>query len=184
MDRDELRATQAPIKQRYRDDPGAAVITLHAEGRLGEDVTRSVHTGRALRDAGLQPATGGTGIHACSGDMLLQAPAACAGVTLASVATALGLDVSGTVRADGDLDFCETLGVDKEAPVGFTDIRLSFDLDTAASEEERATCPLGFDERGRGTRCPTWGRSSSTIVRSVRRTGRAASVVGTERRAE
>ncbi len=139
VDRDELRATQAPIKQRYRDDPGAAVITLHAEGRLGEDVTCSVQTGQALVEAGLHPATGGTGLHACSGDMLLQALAACAGVTMASVATALGLDVAGTVRADGDLDFRGTLGVDKEASVGFTDIRLSFDLETEASEDELAT---------------------------------------------
>ncbi|MEZ5141778.1 MAG: hypothetical protein R2726_04570 [Acidimicrobiales bacterium] len=106
MDRDELRATQAPIKQRYRDDPGAAVITLHAEGRLGEDVTCSVQTGQALVEAGLHPATGGTGLHACSSDMLLRALAACAGVTMASVATALGLDVAGTVpRPTATLDF-------------------------------------------------------------------------------
>jgi uncharacterized OsmC-like protein len=112
---------------------------LHAEGELGAGVSCSVQTGRALVEAGLHPATGGDGLHACSGDMLLQALAACAGVTMRSVATSIGLDVSGTVRADGDLDFRGTLGVDKEAPVGFTDIRLSFALDTDATEEELAT---------------------------------------------
>ena len=116
-----------------------ARITLHAEGQLGEGVSCSVQTGQALVEAGLHPMTGGDGILACSGDMLLQALAACAGVTMRSVATALGLEVSGTVRAEGDLDFRGTLGVDKEAPVGFTDIRLSFDLDTPATAEERAT---------------------------------------------
>ncbi len=139
MDRDELKAVQAPLKQQYREEPGAARITLHAEGELGAGVSCSVQTGRALVEAGLHPATGGDGLHACSGDMLLQALAACAGVTMRSVATSIGLDVSGTVRADGDLDFRGTLGVDKEAPVGFTDIRLSFALDTDATEEELAT---------------------------------------------
>jgi uncharacterized OsmC-like protein len=139
MDRDELRARQAPIKQRYRDEPEGALITLHAEGRLGEDVTCSVQTGQAMVAAGLHPATGGDGSSACSGDMLLQALAACAGVTMRSVATALGLEVSGTVRADGDLDFRGTLGVDKTVPVGFTGIRLSFDLDTTATTEELDT---------------------------------------------
>jgi uncharacterized OsmC-like protein len=139
MDRDELKAVQAPLKQQYREEPGAARITLHAEGELGTGVSCSVQTGRALVEAGLHPATGGDGLHACSGDMLLQALAACAGVTMRSVATSIGVDVSGTVRADGDLDFRGTLGVDKEAPVGFTDIRLSFALDTDATEEELAT---------------------------------------------
>jgi uncharacterized OsmC-like protein len=139
MDRDELKAVQAPLKQQYREEPGAARITLHAEGELGAGVSCSVQTGRALVEAGLHPATGGDGLHACSGDMLLQALAACAGVTMRSVATSIGVDVSGTVRADGDLDFRGTLGVDKEAPVGFTDIRLSFALDTDATEEELAT---------------------------------------------
>jgi uncharacterized OsmC-like protein len=139
MDRDALKAAQAPLKERYREEPGAAVITLHGEGTLGDGQTCSIETGRAMVEAGLHPATGGSGMHACSGDMLLQALAACAGVTMLSVATSLGLEVSGTVRADGDLDFRGTLGVDKEAPVGFTDIRLSFDLDTEASEEELAT---------------------------------------------
>ena len=143
---DELRSMQAPIKERYRNQPEAAIVTLHAEGRLGEDVTCSIQTGRALVEAGLHPATGGDGLHACSGDMLLQALAACAGVTTCSVATALGIRVTGAVRADGDLDFRGTLGVDKAAPVGFTDIRLSFDLESDASEEELATL-LGLTER-------------------------------------
>ena len=139
MNRDELKARQAPIKQQYRDDPDVARITLHAEGQLGEGLSCSVQTGQALVEAGLHPATGGTGLQACSGDMLLEALAACAGVTLRSVATSLGLDVTGTVRADGDLDFRGTLGVDKTVPVGFTDIRLSFDLDTDATDDEVAT---------------------------------------------
>ena len=139
MDRDELKAVQAPLKQQYREEPGTARITLHAEGELGAGVSCSVQTGRALVEAGLHPATGGDGLHACSGDMLLQALAACAGVTMRSVATSIGVNVSGTVRADGDLDFRGTLGVDKEAAVGFTEIRLSFALDTDATEEELAT---------------------------------------------
>jgi len=139
MEADELKALQAPIKQRYRDEPQAAVITLHAEGQLGDGVSCSVQTGQALVAAGLHPKTGGDGSLACSGDMLLQALAACAGVTMQSVATALGLVVAGTVRADGDLDFRGTLGVDKSVPVGFTDIRLSFELDTEATEDELAT---------------------------------------------
>lgn len=139
MDRDALRATQAPIKQQYREDPASATITLHAAGDLGADLTCSVQTGRALVEAGLHPATGGDGLSACSGDMLLQALVACAGVTLRSVATSLGIEASGSVRAEGDLDFRGTLGVDKEAPVGFTDIRLTFDLVSDASEDEIAT---------------------------------------------
>jgi uncharacterized OsmC-like protein len=139
MNSDELKAMQAPIKQRYRDEPEVAMITLHAEGRLGENVSCSVQTGQALVEAGLHPATGGDGMLACSGDMLLQALAACAGVTMQSVATAIGIEVTGTVRADGDLDFRGTLGVDKTVPVGFGDIRLSFDLDSEATEEQLAT---------------------------------------------
>ena len=131
MDRDELRGIQAPLKARYREDPDAAVITLRANGVLGdEEVSCSVATGQAMVEAGLHPATGGDGLLACSGDMLLQALVACAGVTLRSVATARGLDVSGTVRAEGDLDFRGTLGIDKEVPVGFRRIRLTFDLAT------------------------------------------------------
>jgi uncharacterized OsmC-like protein len=136
---EELKQVQAPLKQRYRDDPSVAVATLEAEGELDEGIACSVQTGRALVEAGLHEATGGDGTLACSGDMLLQALVACAGVTLRSVATSLGIEVSGTVRAEGDLDWRGTLAVDREAPVGFTEIRLSFDLDSPASEEELAT---------------------------------------------
>src|SRR3954452_25309153 len=140
MDRDQLRSVQKPIKARYRDDPDAARITLHAEGSLDlTDVSCSVQTGRALVEAGLHPATGGDGTFACSGDMLLQALVACAGVTLRSVATNRGLEVGGTLRAEGDLDFRGTLGVDRDAPVGFRQIRLRFDLETEADEEQLAT---------------------------------------------
>jgi uncharacterized OsmC-like protein len=138
MNRDELRALQAPLKARYRDEPAAALVTLKAEGDLAEGVSCSVATGRALVEAGLHPATGGTGALACSGDMLLQALVACAGVTLSVVATALGIELrGGRLRAEGDLDFRGTLGVAKDAPVGFRRIRLTIDLDTDASEEER-----------------------------------------------
>ena len=138
MDADQLRALQMPLKARYRDDPGSAVITLRAAGTLGaEAVTCSVETGRALVRAGLHPATGGDGIAACSGDMLLQSLVACAGVTLKAVSTALGIPIrAGTVHAEGDLDFRGTLGVAKDAPVGFTTIRLRFDLDADASPEQ------------------------------------------------
>ncbi|MFP6729924.1 MAG: OsmC family protein [Alphaproteobacteria bacterium] len=141
MEADELRALQAPFKEQYKQDPDAAVITLKAVGTLGEEgVTCSVETGKALVEAGLHPATGGDGLSACSGDMLLQALAACAGVTLRAVATALDIPVNGgAVHAEGDLDFRGTLGVDREAAVGFTDIRLRFDLDSSASEEQLAT---------------------------------------------
>jgi len=141
MDRDELKTLQAPLKAQYRESPETAMITLEASGELGSaSVSCSVHTGQALVQAGLHPATGGDGLMACSGDMLLQALVACAGVTLRSVATARGIDVrGGTVAAEGDLDFRGTLGVDKEAAVGFTEIRLSFALDTDATEEELAT---------------------------------------------
>ena len=141
MDAEELKAAQAPIKENYRKDPGAAVITLKAEGELGsEALVCSVDTGRAMVEAGLHPATGGDGLSACSGDMLLQALVACAGVTLVTVATVLGIELKGgQVRAEGDLDFRGTLGVDKETPVGFRDIRLDFNLDTDADEESLAT---------------------------------------------
>jgi uncharacterized OsmC-like protein len=137
MDRDELRRVQGPIKERYRADPSAAVVTLRAEGSLADsEVSCSVQTGRALVEAGLHPATGGDGSLACSGDMLLQALVACAGVTLRSVATNRGMEVSGTVRAEGDLDFQGTLGTDRSAPVGFRSIRLAFDLESNATSED------------------------------------------------
>ena len=137
MDAEELRGIQSPLKARYREDPAAAIITLEAQGRLGsEEVSCSVATGRAMVEVGLHPATGGDGSFACSGDMLLQALVACAGVTLRSVATNRGIDVEGSVRAEGDLDFRGTLGVDRNAPVGFTAIRLFFDLTSSASEDE------------------------------------------------
>lgn len=142
MDAEELRSIQAPLKQRYRDEPAAALITLRAAGTLDDSsVSCSVDTGRAIVDAGLHPATGGTGLQACSGDMLLQALVACAGVTLRAVATALGLDVAGSVRAEGDLDVRGTLGVAKDegVPVGFRAIRLRFELDHALSDDELAT---------------------------------------------
>jgi uncharacterized OsmC-like protein len=137
VDGDELRKVQSPLKERYRTDPDSAVITLRAEGSVDDaDVSCSVQTGRALVEAGLHPATGGDGSLACSGDMLLQALVACAGVTLRSVATNRGITVSGTIRAEGDLDFRGTLGVDRSAPVGFRSIRLLFDLDSTASEDD------------------------------------------------
>ncbi len=141
MDAEDLRALQAPLKDRYRDEPEAAVITLKADGSLdGEGITCSVDTGRALVEAGLHPATGGDGLSACSGDMLLEALVACAGVTLRAVATAIGVELrGGTVRAEGDLDFRGTLGVDREAPVGFREIRLAFDIDSDADSEQIAT---------------------------------------------
>jgi uncharacterized OsmC-like protein len=140
MKTEELKAIQTPIKERYKALPDTALITLNAQGRLGEGVTCSVETGKALATAGLHPATGGDGLSACSGDMLLEALVACAGVTLNAVATAIGVVVrSGTVRAEGDLDFRGTLGVAKDAPVGFQRIRLDFDLDTDASEEQLST---------------------------------------------
>jgi uncharacterized OsmC-like protein len=140
MKMDDLRAVQAPIKERYRSEPAAALITLRAEGRIGDHVSCSIQTGQALVEAGLHPATGGTGALACSGDMLLEALAACAGVTLAAVATAIGVELrGGTVSAEGDLDFRGTLGVAKEVPVGFQRIRLKFRLDTDASAEQLAT---------------------------------------------
>jgi uncharacterized OsmC-like protein len=140
MRRDELSELQAPLKERYATDPDAALVTLSAAGGLGEGVSCSVDTGRAIAEAGLHPATGGDGSLLCSGDMLLEALVACAGVTLRAVATSLGIPVaSGRVRAEGDLDFRGTLGVDREAPVGFSAIRLSFELDAEADEERLAT---------------------------------------------
>ena len=140
MQRDELKAAQEPLKERYRTDPDAAVVTLRASGTLGEGITCSIDTGRALAAAGLHPASGGDGLSLCSGDMLLEALAACAGVTLQAVSTSIGLDVrGGTVRAEGDLDFRGTLAVAKDAPVGFRDIRLHFELDTDATDDQLDT---------------------------------------------
>jgi uncharacterized OsmC-like protein len=138
MDAEALRAVQAPLKARYREAPDAAVITLKAEGRVDDQaIACKIDTGKALVTAGLHPATGGSGFEACSGDMLLEALVACAGVTLKAVATAIGVDLKdATVRAEGDLDFRGTLGVDKEAPVGFREIRLSFDVDADAPAEK------------------------------------------------
>jgi uncharacterized OsmC-like protein len=139
MDRDQLRAVQAPLKQRYREDPESALITLRAEGSLEERVACSLSTGKALVEAGLHPATGGTGLQVCSGDMLLQALVACAGVTLTAVATALGVKLrGGRVSAEGDLDVRGTLGIAKDAPVGFKEIRLRIFLDAEATPEGRA----------------------------------------------
>jgi len=140
MKAQELKSLQAPIKQRYRDEPKAASITLRAKGKIGEGVTCNVQTGKALVEAGLHPATGGTGLSACSGDMLLESLVACAGVTLRAVAAALDIPLrDATVRAEGDLDFRGTLAVSKEVPIGFQQIRLRFDLDTDATEEQLAT---------------------------------------------
>lgn len=140
MKSEELRALQAPLKARYRDDPASAVITLRAEGRIGAGVTCKIETGKAIMEAGLHPATGGDGSALCSGDMLLEALAACAGVTMNAVATAIGISLrTGTVMAEGDLDFRGTLGVSKEAPVGFRAIRLHFNLETEASPDELET---------------------------------------------
>jgi uncharacterized OsmC-like protein len=142
MEREELRAVQSPLKERYRTEPEAALVTLRASGALDADgIACSVVTGRALVEAGLHPASGGTGTLACSGDMLLEALVACAGVTLRSVATSLEIPVTGTVRAEGDLDFRGTLGLDKTGavPVGFREIRLRFELAADADDEQIAT---------------------------------------------
>ncbi len=137
MNSEKLRSQQAPLKQKYRDAPAEALITLHAEGQLGEGIACSVNTGKALVEAGLHPATGGSGFQACSGDMLLQALVACAGVTLSAVATALDIPVaSGQIRVEGDLDFRGTLGISREVPVGFREIRLFFDLNSTASPDK------------------------------------------------
>ena len=140
MTADQLRALQAPLKAQYRDRPETALVTLSAEARVGEDITCKIETGKARVEAGLHPATGGDGQSACSADMLLEALVGCAGVTLRAVATALNISLRGaTVRAEGDLDFRGTLGVSKDVAVGFRQIRLNFDLDTDASEEQVAT---------------------------------------------
>lgn len=158
MDAERLRALQAPIKQRYREQPESARITLHAEGRLGEGVSCSVDTARAMVEAGLHPGTGGDGLQVCSGDMLLQALVACAGVTLAAVATALGIELrDARVHAEGDVDFRGTLGVDKQAPVGIEAIRLRFDLDTDA-DDQRIADLLRLTERY----CVVWQTLSGT----------------------
>ncbi len=138
MKADELRALQAPLKDRYRKEPAAAVVTLRAEGRIGEGIACRVDTGKALVEAGLHPASGGSGQQACSGDMLLEALVACAGVTLKAVATALNIELrDARLFAEGDLDFRGTLGVAQDAPVGFREIRLRFELDTDAAEEQK-----------------------------------------------
>jgi uncharacterized OsmC-like protein len=140
VDSNELRALQAPLKQRYAEEPDAGLVTLTASGTLGGGLSCSVHSGRVLAEAGLHPASGGDGSLLCSGDMLLEALVACAGVTLRAVATSLGIAVeSGAVRAEGDLDFRGTLGVDRKVPVGFSAVRLAFELDTGADEEQLET---------------------------------------------
>lgn len=140
MNSEELKKLQAPLKEKYREQPEAAYITLKANGQIGEGISCKVETGKAMIEAGLHSATGGTGMLACSGDLLLEALVACAGVTLQAVATAIGIEIkNGTVKAEGDLDFRGTLGVSKEVPVGFVSIRLSFNLETDASEEQLAS---------------------------------------------
>src|SRR5674476_616185 len=140
MNSEQLRNLQAPIKERYRNQPGEAIVTLKAQGKIGEGISCKVETGKALTEAGLHPATGGDGMLICSGDMLLEALVACAGVTLKAVATAIGVEIKdGTVKAEGDLDFRGTLGVTKEVSVGFDTIRLYFILDTNATSEQLAT---------------------------------------------
>jgi uncharacterized OsmC-like protein len=140
VDRAALRKAQEPLKERYRDDPAEALVTLRARGELGAGITCSVATGRAIADAGLHPASGGDGLSLCSGDMLLEALAACAGVTLRAVATSLEIPLErGFVDVEGDLDFRGTLAVDRDAPVGFRDIRVRFQLDTTATDEQLET---------------------------------------------
>jgi uncharacterized OsmC-like protein len=140
MDSTELKNLQAPLKEKYKAEPGSAIITLKAQGKVGEGISCKVETGKAITEAGLHPATGGSGLLACSGDMLLEALVACAGVTLQAVATAIEIEIkSGTIKAEGDLDFKGTLGVSKEVPVGFKTIRLQFDLETNASAEQIAS---------------------------------------------
>jgi uncharacterized OsmC-like protein len=164
VDLDELRAVQQPLKERYRADPASALVTLSAEGDLGEGITCSIGTGRALVEAGLHPATGGDGQSVCSGDMLLQALVACSGVTMRAVATSLGLNVTGSVFAEGDLDFRGTLGVDREAPVGFRAIRLRFTLVTDATDDQIATL-LRLTERY----CVVYQTLTTTPALSVER---------------
>ena len=140
MNSAELKSLQAPLKEKYRTEPESAIITLKAEGKVGEEISCKIETGRQFVEAGLHPATGGSGMQACSGDLLLQALVACAGVTLKAVATAIGVEIkNGTVKAEGDLDFKGTLGVSKEVPVGFKTIRLQFKLDSNATAEQIAS---------------------------------------------
>jgi uncharacterized OsmC-like protein len=140
MNADDLKSLQAPLKAQYRENPETALVTLRAKGRIGGSIICKIETGKTRVEAGLHPATGGDGLSACSADMLLEALVGCAGVTLRAVATALGIELRGaTIEAEGDLDFRGTLGVSKDVPVGFKEIRLSFDLDTEASEEQLAT---------------------------------------------
>ena len=164
----DLPTVQAPLKQQYREDPESALVTLRADGELGAGVSCSVQTGQALVNAGLHPATGGDGLSVCSGDMLLQALVACAGVTLGAVASSLGMHVSGSVHAEGDLDFRGTLAVDKETPVGFRAIRLQFDLATDADDEKVATL-IRLSERY----CVVYQTLAVPPVLSVSRTPRA-----------
>ncbi|ULQ50892.1 OsmC family protein [Flavihumibacter fluvii] len=140
MDSNELKSLQAPLKEKYRAEPSSAMITLKAQGKIAEGISCKIETGRALIAAGLHPATGGTGLLACSGDLLLEALVACAGVTLSAVATAIGVEIiDGVITAEGDLDFRGTLGVSKDAPVGFRSIRLNFNLETNASPDQMAS---------------------------------------------
>jgi uncharacterized OsmC-like protein len=140
MNATELRNLQAPLKEKYKQDPDSAIITLKAQGKISDGISCKVESGKALIEAGLHPATGGTGFLACSGDLLLEALVACAGVTLKAVATAIGVEINdGTIKAEGDLDFKGTLGVSKESPVGFKSIRLIFNLETNASPEQMAS---------------------------------------------
>lgn len=140
MNSADLKNIQSPLKEKYRADPQSALITLRAKGKIGESISCKVETGRAMVEAGLHPATGGTGFLACSGDLLLEALVACAGVTVSAVATAIGIEISeGQVRAEGDLDFRGTLGVSKEVPVGFASIRLFFQLESNATAEQMKT---------------------------------------------
>jgi uncharacterized OsmC-like protein len=139
MNANELRELQSPLKEKYRNNPRSAIITLKAKGEIGDGISCKVETGRALVEAGLHPATGGTGMLACSGDLLLEALVACAGVTFRAVSTAIGIDLKGKVRAEGDLDFRGTLGVAKDAPVGFVSIRLYFDIESEITAEQLAS---------------------------------------------
>ena len=152
MDRTTLRATQDPLKARYRDDPGSAIVTLRADGRLGEGISCSVQSGRALADAGLHPATGGDGTELCSGDMLLEALVACAGVTLRAVATSIGVDVrSGRLRAEGEIDFRGTLAVAEDAPVGFRSMRLA--LSSTRMPRTRSSTPCSASRSATASSC-------------------------------
>ncbi len=140
MKSEELKNLQAPLKDKYRNDPESAIVTLKAQGKIGEGITCSIESGKAIAKAGLHPATGGNGLFVCSGDLLLEALVACAGVTLNAVATSIGININeGFVKAEGDLDFKGTLGVSKEVPVGFKNIRLFFELDCDADEEKKQT---------------------------------------------